>query len=371
MSKFKKYFLFSLIFALLNAALLLVFFVARFDHTDTPQYISTIENIAGDESAEIYPYRLLKPLPIFIGVILTKFTAAENTLIIQNILFYFLSVILVYLLICRIYRNEKQAFYGTVLYGTAYPMLAYGLASLTDLPGWFFFLATVLLSLKFLKNADFKTAGLAGLVAGFGMLFKESTAAAAIFFVFLVFILAPFPFKEKLKYICVFSLAFSFPVLISSIVIYQFYSVSYLDWFKHAWSGAGIEVSGHFYMVSPLRILIEIGRVFSLGWLFVLLGAIKESVGKNRERIKILFVLLLPSLSFFTWSYPHNRMMYIAAPLLVLLGSFGILRNFKNPKTNIFVEASLLFLYVFANYAVLEFLLKYGPIIQPPGTLFG
>jgi hypothetical protein len=76
-------------------------------------------------------------------------------------------------------------------------------------------------------------------------------------------------------------------------------------------------------------------------------------------------------LSFFLWAYPHNRIAYIAFPLLVALGSFGILRNFKNYKLNTFTEVTLLSVYVLVNYVALEFFLRYGTTLQPPGTLFG
>ena len=363
MTSFRKYLLLSLVFALVSAVLLLVFFVPRFDHTDTFQYISTIKHISGDEASELFPYRILKPLPILIGAVLAPALGAENTLIFQNIFFYFLSVCLIYLLVHRLYHNEKQAFYGAILYAGAYPMIAYGLASLTDMPGWFFYLFSVLIALNFMKNPQFKTACLAGLVAGFGMLFKENLAAAPIFFVSLVFIATQMSFTAKIKYILAFGVAFLLLPIISSVAVYNFYSVSYLSWYAHTW-GNSVGAFDNFYMISFSRILIEVGRVFMIGWIFVLLGILKERAIRNMERIKILLVFLIPSLSFFIWVYPHNRIIYIAAPLLVFLGSFGLLRNFKNSKINIFLELVLLFLYVSLNYLVLEFLLRYGPIFQ-------
>jgi len=369
MTFFRKYLLISLIFAAINVILLLVFFVPRFNHPDTLQYVSTIKNISGDEGSEIFPFRILKPMPILIAALLNPILSPENALVAQNVIFYFLSVWLVFLLVCKIYKNEKQAFYGTVLYGTAYPMLAYGLAVLTDLSGWFFFLLTVLLGLNFLKNPSFKIAFLSGLLAGFGMLFKESVAAAPIFFAGLVFIAAPISLKEKFKYILVFGSAFIIFPAINSIILYKLYSYSYWDAFRLG--GVNAKSSNSFYIISPLRIVIEIGRVLLMGWIFVLFGAWKEFILKNIERIKFLLAFIPPSLSVFLWVYPHNRMLYIAFPLLVLLGSSGLLRNYKNSRINAFVEIILLSAYVLISYFVLEFLLRYGPIIQPPGTLFG
>jgi hypothetical protein len=124
-------------------------------------------------------------------------------------------------------------------------------------------------------------------------------------------------------------------------------------------------------MVTPFLIVIEIGRVLLIGWIFVLFGILKEFTLKNRERVKILISFIPPSLSAFLWVYPHNRMLFIAFPLLVLLGSFGILRDYKNQKTNKIVELSFLSGYFLINYIILEFLLRYGTIIQPLGTLVG
>ena len=327
------------------------------------KYLFSIKYLAGEPGGEMVVYRFLKPLPILIGAALTPILKAENTLIFQNLIFYFLSVWLVFLLVYRLYQNEKQALYGTILYIGAYPMIAYGLASLTDLPGWFFYLWSSFVALGILKNPNLKIAFWAGLIAGFGMLFKENLGAAPIFFASFILIAVPLSFKEKIKYISVFGLAFLFFPFINSIIFYNLYNYSYWNWFR----AGGIHAKGisGFYMISFSRIMVEIGRVLLIGWLFVLWGILKEIILKNRERIKILFSFLPPSFSVFLfWVYPHNRIIYIAFPLLVMLASFGILRQGKNQILNNSIELALVFLYVLMNYAVLEFLLKYGIFLQ-------
>lgn len=361
MTNFKKYLAFSLIFAAINAILLLVFFVPRFNHTDTQQYVATIKYLSGEPSGELFLHRILKPLPLLISVPLTSFFSIEDTLIFQNLIFYFLSVWLIFLLIYRIYQSERQAFYGVVLYAGAYPMLAYGLAELTDLSGWFFYILSVFLSLNFLKNPNLKTAVLPGFVAGLGMFFKESTAAAPIFFTTLLFFATQNPLKEKLKYFSYFGIAFFTPVLINSVIIYKIYHYSYFQWY---WNISHHGESSGFYAYSFLRTTIEAGRVFVFGWIFFILGILKEIKSKNQERQKVLLSFVPPSLSFFLWSFPHNRIIFIAAPILVLLGSLGVLRNFKNSKIAISAELLSLFLFVLINYFFLEFFLRYGPSLQ-------
>ena len=363
MTAFRKYFLISITIALLSSILLIVFFVPRFDNPDTKEYVATINHIAGNSEFEIVNSRVLKPLPVLIGALLIPVLKAENTLVVQNLFFYFLSVCLIFLLVYRLYHNEKQAFYGVVLYVAAYPMLAFGLAPLTDMPGWFFYLLSILIILNFLRKPQIKTVLLAGLVAGFGMLFKESMVAVPIFFVSLLLITTQLSIKEKLRYILVFGTAFLLFPFINSIVIYKLFSYSYLDWFGLGGIHGSATVAG-FYMIGPLRIVIEIGRVLLIGWVFVLLGAFKEFTLRNTERIKILIALAFSSLYVFLWCYPHNRMIYATSLFLILLGSFGLLRKYKNQKINSFIELTLLSLYVFVNYAALEFFLRYGDFLQ-------
>ena len=370
MSKFKKYLVFSLILALLNTIILVKFFVPRFDHTDTYQYASTIDYVVGKPDSKLVIPRMLKPMPILIGAALSPLFNAKDSLVAQNVMFYLASVLLVYLLIYRLYKKEKQAFYGTVLYSFAYPMLAYGLAALTDISGWFFYFLMILMSLNFLKKPNIKTACLIGLVSSFGMLFKENMAVAPLFFMNLVLIAMKIPFKEKLKYIFFFGISFLVFPVINSIVMFKLYAYSYWDWFRAG--GASSKGGTGFYAISILRVLIETGRVMIIGWLFVLFGIFKEMVEKNAERIKILFSLIAPSLAVYVfWSYPHNRMIFIAAPLLIALASFGIMGSYEVKKVNTLQELSLIAVYVLTNYAILEFLLRYGTRIQPPGTLFG
>jgi hypothetical protein len=367
----KKYLLLSLLIAFLNALVVLIFFFPHYNHTDTAEYFSTISHFAQNSHSPIIEYRILKPAPIFIGAALTPLVGLENSLIVQNIFFYFLAVCLIFFLVFEIYQNQKQAFYGAVIFATAYPMLAYGLASLTDLSGWVFYLLVVLFSILIYKNnPSIKKVFLLGLVGGLGMLFKENLGAAPIFFASFIFIATQIPLKEKIKHVLVFGAGFVILPLISGLIIYKFFTYSLLNWFFNNWHNSAGQGSSFAY--SNLRIIIEIARVLAFGWLLFVLGFFKEFLQKNNPRKRFLLSLILPSLSFFLWSFPHNRIIFIAAPLLVLLASRGLIRNESaNQKFNLAVEIILLTIYLFVNYFLLNFLLNYGTIIQPPGTIFG
>jgi hypothetical protein len=362
MTLFKKYLFLSLFIAFLNLLVILFFFVPRLQATDSAQYISTILHLSGDHSATLVPYRLIKPLPILIGIILLPLMTAGSALIFQNIIFYFASVLLIFLLVNLVYKNEKQAFYGAVLFSTAYPVLAYGLSPLTDFGGWFFYILCIYLTIKFFNNPSIKKSLFIGFLGGIGMLFKENLAALVIFFPFFLFICTPLPVKNKLKYIFSFLSAFLVPVVVSQAIIYYFISYSMIQWyfgfmFDHGNSSA--------YIYSIPRIIIEIARVFSFGWIFFLVGLLKEMSIKDKNRSKILIALVPSSLSFFLWAAPHNRIAFISAPLIIMLGSFGLVGIFQKQKISKYAEPALLFFCIFINYFLVEFFLKYGNILRP------
>ena len=357
----KKYLILSFVFAFANALFLLLFYIPAKHFSDTDVYVSTIKSLSGDPSVLLSKTALIKPFYMVIGTLFHSFLDPEKSLILQNIIFYFLSALLIFLIVRKIYNNERQSFYSVVLYSAAYPMLAYGLAAIIDTGGWFFYLLCIWLSLALIKNVNLKRVFLIGIIAGLGMLFKESVAAFPIFFfsfTALVLNIAP---REKIKTFCIFSAGFFIPIIISNLIIYKLFSYSMFGDFLISWQTvADNHPKGSFYSYSFFRIAIEIARVFFLGWIFVVLGAIKEYKEKNKERYKFILALILPSLSFLLWSFPHNRMAFISAPLIVLLGSFGLIRTGKNTKMNIFIELSCLVLYVAVNYFFLVFLLSYG-----------
>jgi len=361
MTIFKKYLLLTFFVAFLNLLIILFFFVPRLNATDSAQYISTILHLSGDHSETLYPFRVINPLPVLIGAILSPFMSASATLILQNIFFYFGSVLVIFLLINSVYKNEKQAFYGAILFSTAYPVMAYGLSPLTDFSGWFFYILCIYLTVRFFKKPILRKSFLIGLLGGIGMLFKENLAALPIFFFVFVFVCANFSLRNKVRHICVFLLAFFLPVITSEVMIYHFFSYSMIQWYLNVSLTHG---NSFIYAYSPLRIVIEIARVFSFGWIFFLAGLIREIRTKDKNRTKILISLILPSLSFFLWAFPHNRIAFISAPLIILLGSFGFIELFKNNKYSRYIEITLLFFYIFINHFLVEFLLKYGDALR-------
>lgn len=355
---FNKYFLFSLVFTAINGFLILFFFTERYNNTDSNLYVSTI-NFLSNGSGTPNLGIILKPFPLLIGVFLSPIFSPTSSILIQNTIFYFLCSIFIFLIADKIYKDKKQAFFSVCLLSSAYPVEAYGLAVLIDIGGWFFYLLSAFLALNFIDKPGIRRACLVGLSVGMGMLFKELPIAGLILFASLVFIATNLSIRDKIKYCFICGLSFLLPFFIKEIIVYNIFSFNSLDWYFSNWDRVGV-VKNTLYYYSPLRILIEIFRVFIFGWILFFVGLRKEFLYNDKNRQKILIAFLIPSFSFLLWSWPHNRIMFALLTFLVLLGSYGILGRFKSEKKNLIQELSLLVLYVITNYFFLDFLLKYG-----------
>ena len=125
--------------ALLNASLITALFGRLFYNPDTRCYVSGARLLFGLPKGEACDYRILKPLALLFPGMLEKATGieAQYGFFMQNLVFYFLSSFLVFELIRLVFKNELEAFWGSLLFITAPPVLFYGLAYITDMPGWF------------------------------------------------------------------------------------------------------------------------------------------------------------------------------------------------------------------------------------------
>ena len=142
--KTHKFLLLALLFALLNMAA--IFSVFGFQvYGDTPDWIDAIHWFRGEE-VEVSPLRLIRPLGPLIAVPF-EFLGEGAGLIVQNILFYLLCTFLIFKITELIYHNKKQAFFACLFFITATPVIESGLAYLTDMGGWFFYLLSIFLTL--------------------------------------------------------------------------------------------------------------------------------------------------------------------------------------------------------------------------------
>lgn len=355
-----SYLVLALLFALLNMGAIFGFFGFQ-EYDDTPSYIEHIRLFQGRE-VNIHPWRMLTPL----GPILAlpfEFLGEGAGLIIQNIIFYFLGTYLIFRIIELITGDKKQALWGAILFVAALPIILFGLSYLTDMGAWFFYLFSLYLTLLYLRNKDEKLVVINGLFSGAGVLMKANAGLGILFFPIMIFLFSQFNFKKKIMKILKFGLAFLLPVVAfqifsSNVFHYNLlsgYSFNQEEYSIREWSRQPGSV---YYNLGGLAIFAyaytgEFLKSFGIiGLLFSLIGLWRECLQRNKERIKVYLALLPFSLSFLIYPPTDSRFAFIAAPLLIILATYGLayLRNTFAGKGGAALVAVLIGVYVVSNY---------------------
>lgn len=285
---------------------------------DTGSYVEAINYIAGQGEIGDSVFRLIKPSALYLALVFRPIFGTEHALVAENIFFYLGAVYLMFKIADQIYKNKNLALLAAIFFMTAYSIIRWGLAALTDMSGWFFFLLSVYLSLRFLADRKNYLVWLNGLVSGAGLLFKEPGAMGALFFVSLLF-LFQFSRREKIVNIIKFGVAFIAIVLPVSLLIYYKFHYSFYHWFIY---NQEIRIR-YTWKQSLIYTLENIFSLMFLAWFFVIRGIRQELIENNRERLKLLAAFILPSLSFIIWPFRLVRMMFIAGPLFCLLAGKG------------------------------------------------
>jgi len=336
-----KYLIILIILACLNALGILYFFSESIERSDTARYVQTIEYFWG-EAGTPSPSSLVKPLSMVTAAFLAPLAGPRGALFLQNLLFYFASIILVFEIIKLLYFNERQALFGAVLFMTSFPMLENSLSFLTDMTGWFFLILVIYLTLLFYRKPSFKLVLIAGFLSGTGFLFKESGVGGAIFFASLLLFSDKFKWPEKIKYGLIFSLCVILPIFVSILLISNIFNYSYFDWYRANLASGNKDYTWQ-------NIIQQMAVMFLLGWIFVVRGAWQEWRGLReiRDRKPILLAMVPLFFTGFLWPMPVARVLFMGAPLLLCLASRGLLFP-KKP----WLEISLLALVVAINYAL-------------------
>lgn len=333
-----RYLISALIFAVLNMAAIFCFFGFQW-YDDSPDYIEVTHWLQGTLEMPGNFWYVLTPLGSLIALPF-EFLGAGAGLIVQNILFYFLSAYLIFRIIQLVFRNDEQALIGTVLFVTAPPIIYFGLSYMTDMGAWFFYILSVFLTLLYFKNKQEKLILINGFLAGVGTLIKADGGLGILFFMMMVLFSGEFSFKEKFFKALKFGASFLLPVMAyQTYLLAAFHTTSLSEYLNHRQAQAfftkGVEklrvYPGSVYsQMSRFSIVVyayagEFLKAFGIpGLLFSLIGLKREWLHKNKERIKIYLTLFIPSLLFLFYAPTNSRFAFLSAIPLILLASSGL-----------------------------------------------
>ena len=341
MAKNNKYLIFALIFAVLNMAAVIFIFGFR-TYGDSVSYIDAIHWFQGKSVGVLDPWVVLKPLGILLALPF-EFLGAGAGLIVQNIIFYLLSAFLMFKITDLLFDDKKQALLASIFFVTATQVLEVGLAYLTDMGAWFFYLASLFLAILYLKNKDAKLIMLAGFLSGVGVLMKENGGLGALFFGLAILLSKDSKFKEKIFKILRFAVFFLIPIILWQVFMYQRFHLTSLDWYSFQIKGFS---HGEGTDMVILKYFGQLFRTLGILWVFFFIGLWRELREKNWQRLKIYLALLPGSLSFFLWPISAGgRSVFVFAPLGMLLASYGC------KKIKPLLMASIISVILILNYA--------------------
>jgi len=344
--KKNKYLICALLFALLNMGA--IFFIFGFqEYGDTSQYIQTINWFQGEES-EPSVWRVIRPIGSLIAVPF-EFLGEGAGLIVQNAIFYLLCAFLIFKITELIYHNKRQAFFASLFFVTATPVIETGLAYLTDTGGWFFFLLSIFLTLLYFKNKNEKLITINGFLSGAGVLLKESGGLGAPFFGLMI-LLSRNGIKEKIFKIIRFGVFFLTPIVIVQFLMFKYFNFSSLDLFH---TSVGFADPGESWLIASLRYLGQFFRIMGILWPLILIGIWREWQEKNWERIKIFLALLPSSFVFLLWHPAAGaRTVFFFAPLGILFATHGLsfLENKLGKKRGTLMIVLLVLAILILNY---------------------
>lgn len=275
----------------------------------------------------------------FINFFLKDFILSVAVL---NLIFYFLCVAAFYLLASEIYERGRAAFWGTALFAANFYLIDPGNAHLADMGGWFFFILSLFLAVRYFKATDRKFYYLSILAAALGVLYKEY-GGLGISGLALLILFSDIPARQKIKDIALAALLFLAPLAAYHAFIFLKFDYSYWDWYltiKAVSVEATRQARG---FILQIKIL---GWLFSLGWLAWFSGLTEEIKAGDRTRRLILTAVLLPALLFLVWPETAQRLAVILLPWLALIAGFGLSRINKY-AAGVFLAA-----YALVNYNI-------------------
>ncbi len=350
---------------LFNAAVIAGLFGRFFYTPDTPCYVSGARLVVGLPGGRNCDFRMLKPLPLILPGLLEKLTGleAQYGLLFQNLLFYSLAAFLIFEIIRVVFGQERQAFWGTLLFITAPPLLLHGLAYLTDMPGWFFGILGIYLTVRFGDTFASRPpwAVVIGCVSGLGFLWKESAITGLLFFA-VHSCLAELPRRVKLTAFLYSICGFMTPVLIVSAIVYDRLEITFWSWYEFNRSMP----YGDYYRLSEF--VKEAARTLYIPWLLVLVGLGRLFKGHFQENIRRDAVRFLVAggatiLLWPIWPLPLGRVFYLSGPFLAAAASYGA-GAFSKDKGAVLVVVAVLFNYLivglWAAFAIRRFVYVLG-----------
>src|SRR3989344_3368427 len=346
---FSSYYVYVFLLAFFVALVTLNFFL-DFPNRDTTYFTIArdieFNQVTSEALASTVMVRVLtSPALVYLPLFLTRafggfdFASFNLSLLLLNLPFYFLAIFFFYSLVNLIYQNRRVALIGSFLFFSNYAMIYFGLNAGADMSGWMFYLASTYFAVKYYFQHDQKKYFLAAIfISSIGMFFKEYAILGVLALGTLILIY-PEPFKKKLvKLILAGGL---FLLLPGSYHLYYYFK----NGFDYSSFYNSCAVLDRYNLVLLIKVM---GSLYTIGWLYLLLGLCREWRERNVKRLSVLLGLAPAAFGFLGWPCLLQRVAFVCIPLLAMISGFGLAK----------IKQNWLIIILLIVYALMQFYMK-------------
>lgn len=321
---------FLLLFGVDVLVMFFVFSISGFynDRIDTAIYVSQIEDFSMGGTTGSYEssFRLFKPFYGIIGSWLTFVFPPITAILFINILFFIGLTFLSYLFFIKLNFNVLFSTVGAIWVATGYPIFKYGLALGTDISGWFFAVATIVVFLCAVSQNYSRYIIFSSLIGFLGSLTKETGLLGLIFSgVFILMHINVWSGKKVISWLLFLCAPFFVLQTIFLFIVSSLGAPTFLDWFKLN--------QGHTeYYSKFFRFLGVEGSAFNIILILSVVGiflAIKNRDILKRNWLKTYVPLFVASLPVLFWTTPLSRVLYIQFIFFIPLSLYGLVKLHK------------------------------------------
>ena len=336
----------------------------RWDMFDSPSFVGAARQMFGLEGGFNIQSRLSKPLVLIIPGAFEYLTGlhAQYGFLMQTILAYFGCGFLIYRIVFKLFRDQKLALYGMLLYVLCQPFAIFSLMILVDAVGWFIGLLIIDQSIKYGKESTYKLLPwlILSFVSAIGLLAKESVIFSFIFLGFYQFLILK-DWRKRLVHVAVSGLVFALTFILTQWLTQQLFNDSVVGRLFSQQERVG-------FVYYDTGNVAQIFRIIDYYWLLVLVGLfslqyiLKEYLIK-KELMALGLAVIVSLLLMPMYPFVVDRILFMVAPGLIVFAllSFHRFDRFALPMILVGGFLNILSAWLIYMYDI-QGLLKWGLI---------
>lgn len=322
-------------------------------YTLSVYYLQEKTLLQEDNERVLASYAFSRPLSLFVVALLEPVLGVRLGFSLFNLFLYTLSAILVYYYFTRLYENKIVGFIAGILYAFSLPLLIYGTRVMSDITGYLFLIAGILLIDRGLQKNTLTNHLLINAYIGISLLAREYCLILIPYY----FLSALFKKKEDFFALrqrikeTLGKVLSSILIPVPSIIFSKFYHSIYFFSDKVAtFSKQKITMLGF------AKFFLILLSSFHIGWFFAFIGLRADNNESRRIKYLIFAISALPLvIGGYLFALFSPRMVFIFFPLVIGAAAYGIysvgtVLGERYKKSSVSIIIAFLLLYGIISY---------------------